>query len=278
MTKYIDEHFFDKESKRRDYVLGAFYACYVPQPKGGILFRNRNKDLVEIIKRELKSEHAIIADNRKRDSYWIEVYRVPIMYSRLGELGLNKPKEEREFPRVNEKYISHFVRGFFDAKARIWTEYNKYKSIHILFNNLFLLDLHKMLVKYAKIQGHEPKEDYTKYNHNDSIKIRDFIYQDWNFIKQSGLYLPSKKELLETDYIADYNSNPRIINAKKKVEKAKKLLDRKKVGEVAKELGYAHHISFTSTFKKITGMSPFEYKAGCKWFERKKLQKTSLNL
>lgn len=272
MTKYIDEHFFDKESKRMYYVLGAFYACYVPQPKG-ILFRNRNKDLVEIIKRELKSEHAIIADNRKKDSYWIKVNRASIIYPRLGELGLNKPKEEREFLRVNEKYMSHFVRGFLDAKAGIWIRNDRYINIHIVFNKSFLSGLNKILVKYTKIRESEPKEDYTKYNHNDSIKIRDFIYQDWNFIKQSGLYLPSKKELLETDYVVAFvSNNPKIIEAKNKIEKAKKLLSNgKKVGEVSKILGYSQSSVLGKSFKKITGKTPFEYKTGYRWEERKKL-------
>lgn len=276
MTKYIDEHFFDKESKRMYYVLGAFYACYVPQPKGGILFRNRNKDLVEIIKRELKSEHAIIADNRKKDSYWIEVNRASIIYPRLGELGLNKPKEEREFLRVNEKYMSHFVRGFLDAKAGIWIRNDRYVNIHIVFNKSFLSGLNKILVKYTKIRESEPKEDYTKYNHNDSIKIRDFIYQDWNFIKQSGLYLPSKKELLETDYVVAFvSNNPKIIEAKNKIEKAKKLLSNgKKVGEVSKILGYSQSSVLGKSFKKITGKTPFEYKTSYRWEERKKLQKS----
>lgn len=258
MTKQINQHFFDEESKRRDYVYGASFGCYHPQAQKRMLFRSRYKDLVEIIKREMESEHKIIS-HPKRGSYWIEVSSAPYLYSKLEELGLNVPKSEREFPKKIE-YMSHFVRGFLDAKSSIHTIEDKYTNIYIGLSKSFLLDLHKILVKYAKVEGKGPKGNQVVYCHNDSVKIHDFIYQDWDFIKESGLYLPSKKELFNLDYVAAGIGVIRTNEAKERVDKAKELLKTKKVKEVAKELGYAHQTGLNKIFKQITNQTPSEYK------------------
>lgn len=260
MTKKINQYFFDEESKRRDYVYGSSFGCYLPQAPKRILFRSRYKDLVEIIKREMESEHTIIS-HPKKGSYWIEVSSVPYLYSKLEELDLNAPKSERKFPE-KIKYMSHFVRGFLDAKDLIYTVKGKYTYIYIGFSKSFLLDLHKILVKYAKVEGKGPKGDHVVYCHNDSVKIHDFIYQDWDFIKESGLYLPFKKGLFNLDCVADYSTNINVIRAteaKERVDKAKELLKREKVKEVAKKLGYAYPTGLNKIFKQITDQTPSEY-------------------
>jgi len=269
MTKYIDEHFLDEESEKMYYLWGSFFVCYTPYKENGVMFKSHYKDLVEIIKRESKSEHIVIEDNRNKSSYWIVAQGVPILRSRLVKLGLDLPKEKREFPkRINEKKLSHFVRGFFDAKASINIR-KELTTTRIRFNHLFLLDLHQTFIKYAKVEGGGSKENYVSYGHNDSIKIHNFIYQDWGFIKKSGLYLPFKKQLFNTDYVADYFGCINILNrlhkikvikTKKKIAKAKKLLAGGSLAkDVAEKLGYASYIGLNKSFRKITGLSPRQY-------------------
>ena len=51
-SKYVNKHFFDKESKITWYILGIAYPCYIPSTKSnsGIIFRSNHKDLIEIVK------------------------------------------------------------------------------------------------------------------------------------------------------------------------------------------------------------------------------------
>jgi hypothetical protein len=285
MTKYIDEHFLDEESEKMYYLWGSFFVCYTPYKENGVMFKSRYKDLVEIIKRESKSEHIVMEDNRNivmednrnKSSYWIVAQGVPILRSRLAKLGLDLPKEKREFPkRINEKKLSHFVRGFFDAKASINVR-KELTTTGIRFNHLFLLDLHQTFIKYAKAEGGGSKENYVSYGHNDSIKIHNFIYQDWDFIKKSGLYLPFKKQLFNTDYVADYFgcinilNRLKVIKTKKKIAKAKKLLAGGSLAkDVAEKLGYASYIGLNKSFRKITGLSPRQYQMQFKSIIRKR--------
>lgn len=253
----INEHYFNRDSRAVYYVLGAFYACYHAVDKAGFEFRSPHRDLVEIVKRQMGSEHTTISDNREKSSYWFEAKGRPKLHSRLGSLGLNAPKKERRFPEdVDRKYISHFVRGFLDARSNLSND-DGMLSMDISFNPMFLVRLNQILGEYAKVQKPDPTGKYTNYHHGDCLRICDFIYEDWGFIQRNGLYLPLQKDLFTTDR----PPHIRVAAASKKIEEAEKMLkEGLHPAEVSRRLGYAFHPSFARAFKQKTGMTASQFR------------------
>jgi len=260
MTKRINQDFFNQESEKMYYVLGTFYACCTL--KKAVIFRSESKDLVKIIKDELETDHEIIKDNRGKNSYFIQA-RAPILKSKLEKFGLNKDKNEREFPNIEEKYLSHFVRGFIDGRGRIRKIHNiaykrDYLRLKINFSNKFLLSLYDTLCNYMELRHKEPEGNNITFGTNDALKIRDFIYSGIDS-QNDALYLPSKKELFyQCDY-ANNSQHPAKITSERRIEKAKRLLlKNKKLKQIAYTLGYSKS-SLLRAFKKATGLTIKEY-------------------
>lgn len=261
MTIYINQNIFDEETEEGDYLLGAFYMGYLPFKEKGILFRSSNRNLVKLVKeqleKELESGHSITADSRGKSSYWITLPHAPHMRSRLEELGLEGRKAEREFPEnMKEEGLSHFVRGVVDAKSSIWVVEGR-TTVCFYSNQRFLSGLHQVLVEYAGVERKGPERDCLPYGHKDSLKIHDFIYRDWEIIKEKKIYLPEKKEL----FLIDSPENKQTDKVCQRVEKAKKLFKEGKSWKVAaEEVGYAHPPALCRAFKGITGKTIREFK------------------
>jgi AraC-like DNA-binding protein len=263
--KPVNQQFFDEESRKMYYVLGAFYSsCIMPKRQTIIVFRNSNKDLVEIIRDEIESEHTIVSDPREnKSSHWFEMGSASHLHSRLKELGLNKPKRKRRFPRdIDEYYISHFVRGFLDAQGSVKiakTSFGKRSELYIHFNHRFLKGLHRTIKKYAMAEHSRLYDDNLKYVNEDCSRIHDFIYRDFGFINRYGLYLPLKKKLLLGKNQGRW-VNPRSVEASRKVDKAKRLLLQGKLAyKVAEQVGYTNPSALTKIFRETTGQTPTEF-------------------
>jgi len=260
------------------YIAGAFYSCCVylkrHKERNQVIFRSKHKKLVELVRDEIFPGHSITSDNRKgKSSHWINAYSTPRLYSKLEELGLTVPKKEREFPEnISENQLYNVVRGFFDAEAAKNVRKN---YIRIGFCNRFLSGLNKVLIKHAGINGGTLKDNELIYKKDDAIKIYNFIYQNFDFIKRNGSYLREKKEA----FYKFITKKPKInrINLKRhrkrtgRIEHAKKLLEKElETKEVAKKVGYAYPTRFCRAFKEVTGCTPTAYK---KNIEEKREQK-----
>ncbi|MBT7497107.1 hypothetical protein HN662_02165, partial [Candidatus Woesearchaeota archaeon] len=104
MTKRIKEDYFKGSGFDQFYLLGAFYGGAIPFGKRGIIFRSSNQDLVEIVKRELESEHAIASDNREgKSSHWLRVGSTGSLREYLDDHKVLVPKKERSFPKKEPK-------------------------------------------------------------------------------------------------------------------------------------------------------------------------------
>lgn len=272
MTKKINQHYFDKESKAVYYVLGAWYGCGTRKKiknckddgtvfeYNGIRFGSKTRKLVEIVQRELQSQHKITPDPNKIHSYRFEVIGVPTLCGILEELGALKSKRERDFPKIEEQYISHFVRGFFDARASIYRR-NKKTRIEIMFNPSFISGLKKVLEKYAHVKGGGLKKGHVGYSQSNAVKIHDFLYKDWAYIQRHNIYLPFKKRCFNLKYVFTPPSSYLREQGEEKIRKAKVLLAKDlPVGVVASMLYYSSSMGLSHYFRKITGMSPTQYK------------------
>lgn len=197
------------------YVLGFFTADgnMIRNKRGAhfIDFYITDRDILEKIKKLLGSNHKIsIRDRRKVNPNYKIGYRLQIgskmMFNDLINLGLmpNKSKVVR-MPSVPSKYVSHFVRGYFDGDGHVSaSEYqkkdrkNKSRIIITGFTSgskIFLEGLRKVLKDYAVTKG--GTFFYTQgyrlcFSIQDSLKLYNFMYKD-----SGTLYLDRKKVIFE---------------------------------------------------------------------------------
>lgn len=258
----VNQDFLDEDSEKTWYFWGALFRCYTPTKPNGMKIGSKYKELAEKFRKELAPKHALSSYKTRKNisSYWIELDSVPYLRARLEELDLDKPKEERRFPKgIEKEKLSHIVRGVFDATSGIRISQNRYTRVRMGINPDFNLGLNKELSKYD-IRG-RLYEKSIFFTHNESVKLHDFMYQNFRLIRKQGIYLPFKKELFNLDYVADSSADIAYLKSKKRIERAKRLLDKgKKIKDVAKKVGYFHCVSFSRAFKKITGQTPSEYK------------------
>lgn len=125
----------------------------------------------------------------------------------------------------------HFVINIFD---QLYVENHS----DILVNNIYSLETKKFI-------------EYVNNNFGSKIQINDFL--DVVNMTHTGFILKFKKETGETPL--SYITSVRI-------NKAKSLLSSSdiKIYEIAYLCGYDNPYYFSNTFKKVTGMSPLEFR------------------
>ena len=289
VAKYVNERFFDSERKAPDelkamwYILGISFSQYSAQLRQDSLPLNRwqstSEGLIGIVKSALESEHAIspatnrhIRTGEEFLTYYLSIGNQKI-HDDLIKRGLGVSKEERAFPEVEPQYLDHFVRGFFDAQVlcsnQIVKKNNGYgtymrhiQTLDVYFNVPFLKGLYAALVEHAHVKdGKKVKNSPLIFGGSDVKKIYGFIYRDWDFIQEKGLYLPQKKALFEVKYNIEKPPNHPIAMRAKRIEAAKKLLrlrlsGRKVSGtKVAVLLGFSTPSHFYASFKAVTGQT-----------------------
>mgnify|MGYP000037420261 CR=1 FL=1 len=128
--KYIfDEHYFDCiDNNNKAYILGLLFADGCNTKKGviSLSLQEKDKDILEKIKSELKYERDLILLNYKSKSEnWSNQYLLRFsskyMSQQLSNLGMLPNKSLiLTFPQwLDKKYYSHFIRGYFDGDGCI---------------------------------------------------------------------------------------------------------------------------------------------------------------
>lgn len=195
----VNENFFEKWDPLMAYVLGYIYADGnlddSPYMRGKyIKISSTDIDSIERIKKWLESEHRII----KTKSHFIGsktcfVLRIGShkIYNDLFKKGLFPNKSLTiKFPHVPQKYIGHFIRGYFDGDGCVYFEKKKgskgqmiIKRIRTIFTSgsrIFLEEMNEVLKKSNIIDGkvYQSKRSLQLvYNNYDSIKIFKIIYK-----------------------------------------------------------------------------------------------------
>jgi len=194
--KPINEHFFDEESKEMWYILGVSYSRYsISRKDNRTSWTSSSHKLLEIVQTHLEATEYKIGKREGRGEMLFQV-RSQYLQLKLKERGLGVPKKERKFPKdCDKKYLDHFIRGFFDANVSV--SGNGIVS-QIYFNIAFLKELHNHLIGSASVARDSPEKSPLRYAHKDTIKIYNYLYRDWDFIQDKGLYLPAKKARFKT--------------------------------------------------------------------------------
>jgi intein-encoded DNA endonuclease-like protein len=211
--KKVNKDFFKKWTPEMAYVLGFFAADgYMTANKRGAHFWNihiNDLELLKEIKRVIESEHKISVKNRKGG---YTGYRIQIgsneMYEDLYKLGMRQNKTKSlAVPEVPNKYLCHFLRGYFDGDGHVWVGWihkgrnTQTYSIQTVFTSCsydFLEKLRKRLEASGVERGRlrKGKGDYYRlvYSVLNSLKLYEFMYNELGF---SGLFLKRKKVVFE---------------------------------------------------------------------------------
>ncbi len=206
----VNEDFFKKWTPEMAYVLGYFYADgnmeNVKQIRAKyIKFSSAEKNNIEKIKKWMNSSHRIV--ERIRDSkYKLYSLRIGshILYCDLEKFGLCPNKSlMMKFQIIPKKYLSHFIRGYFDGDGcvRICMKngkkqlkiINKLCTVFTSGSKNFLVELAENINKLADTKllkvynGH--RSYMLSYTTADSVKIFKLMYEK----VKKPLYLERKK-------------------------------------------------------------------------------------
>lgn len=206
MTLHVNDHFFrDGEPDSLLYVLGAYHVSgRLDRKRKGVILESPRKELVEIVKKELNSEHKIWQYPGKK-SFQLEIQGAPNLYRSLVEYGLEIPRTQRPFPEYlaetdsSEPGLRDFVRSIVDAKANFFSNDGVY-SMHVYFRNPQFMDkLLAILTRFTQIKGGSYRFDRLTFGINDTMRIGDFIYRDFERIQERQLYVPSVRQNIYSD-------------------------------------------------------------------------------
>lgn len=199
------------------YILGYFAAdgTMVKHKNGGcfIEFHSTDKYLIQCTRSLLKSNHVIgVRLPKLGKKNWKTAYRLQIgsteIFSDLAKLGFTQNKSSvLAMPRVPQKYLPDFVRGYFDGDGCIYFKHLKFadrklprrilQSLFTSGSRSFLQDLHKVLKKHG-VEGGSLKTKHRDsgyellFSFRDSLALYKFMY---NTALDTGLYLPRKYTL-----------------------------------------------------------------------------------
>lgn len=194
----VNENYFEKiNNQNKAYILGFIYAdgC-LSKKKYELIIKLNIKDLVilENIKKELKSEHPIkiINVNRLNNQCSLRISSKKLCNS-LMKIGLTPAKTFTiKFPELNNNFIRHFIRGYFDGDGCLLNPRKKYNTFNIFTASE---EFKNKLIEI--LETNSIKSNVYCINNGFSINITNFknTLLFYNYIyKNSKLYLKRKKD------------------------------------------------------------------------------------
>ena len=204
----VNENFFKTWSRNSAYVLGFIYADGSledsPYIRGKYLrFSSTDRSLVEKIRYSLRSSHNVVAapayGNRK-EKYTIRIGSHKIFHD-LERLGLHPRKSlDMMLPHVPYRFLSDFVRGYFDGDGCISIgkaknrPHNKLSVIFTSGSKEFLCSLEHVLKTRCVGECKKVYDSHNSYQLSycsvSALKILEFMYG--KAIERKLLYLDRK--------------------------------------------------------------------------------------
>lgn len=261
----------------------------------GLFTVNPNRLISEIIKTDLViipaihgNQHEIFQQNKEFVPWIIQQYKegaeivsLCIGAFLLATTGLLKGRQcathwvhanefRKMFPEVNLVddrimtedqgiYTSGGAYSYLNLLVYLIEKYAG-RELAILTAKAFMIDIDRQSQSpFIIFQGQKEHEDEAV------KKVQIFIEQHFrekiNIDQLAGLFAISRRSLERRFKKATCNTVAEYIQ-RVKMEAAKKNLEtgRKNVGEVMYEVGYSDEKAFRNTFKKITGISPVQYR------------------
>ena len=196
----VDESFFSVWTRESAYVLGWMFSDgNVTADKRTFRLHLNKKDLkiVAKIKKALKSNHGI----KIHGDYLRFSVHSKKMCSDLIALGCGPKKAKKiRLPKIPQKYLSNFVRGYFDGDGSIHFNQPNTIKIKIVGNEKFIKDLKKTMVRIIKIRTSNVKMSSDRtwqiefYGDNARILCK-WMYKNCNGLCLDRKYLRFKDHL-----------------------------------------------------------------------------------
>lgn len=193
------------------YILGFLYAdgniVKTKRDTHFVAIYTADKDLLIAMKGIFNAEHKISGRQSKTGT----VFRIQIgsrvWFNDLFEIGLTPNKSHRmRLPYVPKKYLSDFIRGYFDGDGNVWSgsvhidRKTSHSVLQVAFTSAsfcFLSDLLLCMQTYGVIGGSVRKSNQGNYSRlsfstRDALTIYKIMYNGAH-----KLYLPRKKQVFE---------------------------------------------------------------------------------
>lgn len=185
--KYVaNDSFFDKWSTDLAYCLGFIASdghVWKKRPYITIGIHKKDIAILEYIKDKISPESKIRISKNKCQ---ICIFSKHI-HKKLIKLGIDHEKTfNLKLPNIPKKYISHFIRGFFDGDGSIWkTNFypggkDYYYANIISASKPILEDIHEYL-GFGNVNIVKNKYYELKFCQTDCIKFFNTIYKDAPF-------------------------------------------------------------------------------------------------
>jgi len=194
-VKYkVNENLFKTWSRNSSYVLGLLFAdgslenaAYIRGKY--VRLTSTDRSLIEQVKNSLNSQHKIVTippSGKRKEQYLLRVGSHKI-YNDLENLGLHPRKSlDMELPHIPYRFLSDFVRGYFDGDGCLAFEnmknrpHNKLKAIFTSGSKNFLISLSKVLKNRCLGKSSKVYDSHRSYqliyNSIDALRILEFIY------------------------------------------------------------------------------------------------------
>ncbi len=205
----IDKDFFKSiDCRNKAYILGLIISDGYVDNYSKLTFTSKDKELVEIFQRELKSEHKLakydVYDKRTDKTYTrysLQVASKDIVND-LNNLGVFSNKSFTcRLPQIPEELFWHFVRGLFDGDGSISQEKNRKNGalrFKIIGSECLITELKNKLTEYGlsttKLSYSKYKSEEGKiisllyYSYKDLFLIKNKIYENSDNLKLSRKY------------------------------------------------------------------------------------------
>jgi hypothetical protein len=214
--KKVNKDFFKKWTPQMAYVLGFFAAdgTMIRNNRGAhfIEFNITDKETLLKIRKTMGSNHKISVRNR-RNAINMRLklgYRLQIgskeIFNNLSYLGFTPNKSKNlKLPKIPEKFIGDFVRGYFDGDGCVYFKKHKFKdrkkekwvfaTSFTCGSVIFLRSLHKLLSSYLSGGFITAKKGGwgLVFSHRDSLALFKLMYNT----NYRSLYLTRKYKLFK---------------------------------------------------------------------------------
>lgn len=215
IVRTLNQDFFKTWTPEMAYVLGYFAAdgTMLVNNRGAhfIEFTSTDRILISHVQKATGSNHTV--KQRERGGNAKTAYRVQIgsksWYQDLESLGFTQRKSNTlKFPNVPQKYLSGFIRGYFDGdgcvyfKSHFAKDRNKerwvFQTMFTSGSRNFLIELQKHLHTFGVNGGRigaKSKSGYDMvFSWRDSLAIYRLMYHT---TEVADFFLPRKREKLE---------------------------------------------------------------------------------
>jgi transposase-like protein/DNA-binding transcriptional regulator WhiA len=202
-TPHNGYYFSSIDTNEKAYWLGMMFADgNVSSTDNSITLSLADEDVIEDFRNAIEAHTKKIAVTNRKTKGHKNLYTLRIfskqLHSDLIEWGCipNKTAQLEELPNIEDKYMSHFIRGYFDGNGSIWFSTNR-PHTSISGHRPFLANIQKIMVEqiglnFTKITTRKKNSGDIRYGGFANVeKIYNYLYKD------ATVYMSRKKTKFE---------------------------------------------------------------------------------